>query len=1002
MYANEYAGADAVSPLDATSVASGSANLADSGAATTRYANELVVGYGENVYEQSPGAGFAARSDFNGNLIEDRPVMTPGSYNATVNTMGGSTWSMMMATFKLTRGSTFVLVPPADSAVHVATGTPITIKIGANATFQRQGAHWLTNPSTGRTYAISLGGTFGGSGSMLVQVGTNVVRSVSHQKSDAGYCATSSNAGNVGSSCDGLSNKSFTFTPAAANDGVLIMVGCAGNNTPSAVSLSASNWSFTQVGSIIGTSKNWSALFKAYSPNASQATIMQSWTIASGCKDTVGGNSFMNDLVDEWSGVDATNFVDASNSGANSGSCSLNVTPVANNDGLDGFCQDTVTAVGGGFTKGADDSLQDWSEYQVLSGGAGVSQTVNFTGGGTWEEFAVAVKPYSAFQPAVTVSAQVAESLALTVAPSVTLVRMVQTINGIGTGPLTIGSTATGSLLVVGVTFTPTQGPVSSVTDNAPGGTNVYRSAGVKATDTNGGTAEIWYAANSKGHATSLTVTPGGSASYTFWEFSGVDTASPLDATSSANILNSQSASLTPVGPAIATAEAGELVISVLAVQHNVTNIHAGNAFTNDSLAGNDGYAHLIATSTGTFQAQWDQDSSGTYASDAVSFKPALGCTADDGATVNQFLTTATSVAFGTLSPNAFYQGCQDLTVSTNAGAGYSLTVQESSAFKTADGRFIIPDTTCDGGACSVATATAWATPTNNGFGHTCANQSGSDCNPTYGSGKKFKPVPNVAGGTAPGQISFVQQNTSASVGAGCGAGSSCSVAFNSKNTAGNLIIVASDVGSGVHVTSISDSEGNMYATATHAVASPGGNVAQVFYAQNIKGGANTVTITLSTTQYNDLYILEYSGLATGGALDVTSTASGTSNSATSGAATTTAPNELIFGFGGGDSGTYSPGPLFSARSTFDGDIAEDMIVNSSGSYTATASISVSAGWTMSMATFKAASIASQALMSDSGPSTATGRVKYRLSVGSGQPAGTYTTLITYTLTPTY
>ena len=775
VYVDEYAGADTVSPLDATSVASASANLADSGAATTRYSNELIVGYGENTNALSPGAGFAARSDFNGNLVEDRSVMTPGSYHATINTSGGSTWSMMMATFKLTRGSTFVLVPPTDTAVHVATGTQITIRIGSNATFQQQGVHWITNPSTGGTYTISLGGTFGGSGNMLVAIASGV----------------------------------------------------------------------------------------------------------------------------------------------------------------------------------------------LLQG-------------------------------------SVPESLSLTVSPSVTLmsaIELVQKASSGGSFPMTIASTGTGNLLVVAAVYGGCSGCfITSVSDNASGGSNAWIRTGAIASDATAGAVDIWYAKNSRPGATQLTVGPG-NPNVVFWEFSGIDANSPVEATS---VLNNQGPSANPAGPSITTALPEELIVSAVNVQNSITHIHAGNAFTNDSLQGNDGWAHLVATSTGTFNAQWDQ-SSGTYASNAVSFKPAPGCTADDGATVNQFLTTATTVPFGTISPNAFYQGCQDLTVSTNAGDGYSLTVQESSAFRTADGRFIIPDTACDGGACSVATATAWATPTNNGFGHTCANQSGSDCNPTYGNGKKFKPVPNVAGGTAPGQISFVQQNTSASVGAGCGAGSSCSVAFNSKNTAGNLIIVASDVGSGVHVTSISDSEGNTYATATHAVASPGGNVAQVFYAQNIKGGANTVTITLNTTQYNDLYILEYSGLATGGALDVTSTASGTSNSATSGAATTTAPNELIFGFGGGDSGTYSPGPLFSARSTFDGDIAEDEIVNSSGSYTATASISVSAGWTMSMATFKAASIASQALMSNTGPvASSTGRVKYRLSVGSGQPAGTYTTIITYTVLGTF
>src|SRR5207245_1889392 len=89
-------------------------------------------------------------------------------------------------------------------------------------------------------------------------------------------------------------------------------------------------------------------------------------------------------------------------------------------------------------------------------------------------------------------------------------------------------------------------------------------------------------------------------------------------------------------------------------------------------------------------------------------------CTADDGASITQINTTANTVPFGTISANAFYQGCQDLVVSTNAGNGYSLTVQESSNMKTPDGAFTIPDTTCDAGTCTESAAAAWANGSKN------------------------------------------------------------------------------------------------------------------------------------------------------------------------------------------------------------------------------------------------------------------------------------------------
>ena len=137
----------------------------------------------------------------------------------------------------------------------------------------------------------------------------------------------------------------------------------------------------------------------------------------------------------------------------------------------------------------------------------------------------------------------------------------------------------------------------------------------------------------------------------------------------------------------------------------------------------------------------------------SVASVAAASCTADDGATVTAIDTSSISVPFGTLFPaNTFFFGCQDLVVSTNAGGGYSLTVQEQTLMQTPGG-FSIPQTTCDGGACTLTTAAAWTTPTNNGFGHTCRNQTNHDCAATYSSGSNFRPTANVAAGDTPQTI---------------------------------------------------------------------------------------------------------------------------------------------------------------------------------------------------------------------------------------------------------
>lgn len=214
--------------------------------------------------------------------------------------------------------------------------------------------------------------------------------SIAHVKSQAGFCATGTSSGLGGACPTPTQSNTFSYTPSTTGDGLLFQISCGASTTVSAVSMSATGWTFTQIGSINGsTTTGFGALFRAYAPNTSAATVTFSFTATSG-----GCGAFMNVLVDEFSGMNATNFVDVNTPGSGTtGSCSYSVTPTANNDMLWAGCNDSVTAVGSGFTKGADDTQTDWSEYKLLSGGSGSAQTVPFTGSsGAWEGFAVAIK----------------------------------------------------------------------------------------------------------------------------------------------------------------------------------------------------------------------------------------------------------------------------------------------------------------------------------------------------------------------------------------------------------------------------------------------------------------------------------------------------------------------------------------------------------------------------------------------------------------------------------
>jgi hypothetical protein len=180
-------------------------------------------------------------------------------------------------------------------------------------------------------------------------------------------------------------------------------------------------------------------------------------------------------------------------------------------------------------------------------------------------------------------------------------------------------------------------------------------------------------------------------------------------------------------------------------------------------------------------------------------------------------------------------------------------------------------------------------------------------------------------------------------------------VAYPAAQTAGDLNIVVvgwNDTTSTVQ--SVKDSAGNTYKLAVGATVGTGMEQS-IYYASNIAGGTNTVTVAFSqAAAYPDVRILEYKGVTT---LDVTAAATGSSAAPSSGGATTTSANELIFGADIVSTTTTAAGSGFTSRviTTPDGDIAEDKIVTVAGSNTATATLSAAGPWIMQMATFSAA-----------------------------------------------
>jgi len=155
-------------------------------------------------------------------------------------------------------------------------------------------------------------------------------------------------------------------------------------------------------------------------------------------------------------------------------------------------------------------------------------------------------------------------------------------------------------------------------------------------------------------------------------------------------------------------------------------------------------------------------------------------------------------------------------------------------------------------------------------------------------------------------------------------------------------------------VASVSDSNGNSYKAqimGSHQVA---------YYAANIAGGPNTVTVTFnSSTTYPDVRVLEYQGIAAANPLDDYHSTDGNGLMMTSGAVMTTHAYDLLVAGNSVGGHTSDPDPLYTQRleTNPNGNIAEDRIVTNTGTYDATAiqTATTDDSWTISLLAFKGA-----------------------------------------------
>src|SRR5215471_241186 len=209
--------------------------------------------------------------------------------------------------------------------------------------------------------------------------------------------------------------------------------------------------------------------------------------------------------------------------------------------------------------------------------------------------------------------------------------------------------------------------------------------------------------------------------------------------------------------------------------------------------------------------------------------------------------------------------------------------------------------------------------------------------------------------GQAQAAISLVQHTNK-----DAGVTTTSSLAFAAANTAGNFIAVVIRGGqSSSQVFTVSDSNSNTYKKSSQLGFTVSAVTLAVYYTENIKAGANTVTISMTVSGPLRLAISEYAGIAAANSIDVTAAATNVGTAVNSGNATTTVSGDLLLGAAAtADAVTWTAGPGYTIRDSVPPQpsaklITEDQVQFAAGTTAATATLAASGNWGAILVAFK-------------------------------------------------
>jgi subtilisin family serine protease len=360
-----------------------------------------------------------------------------------------------------------------------------------------------------------------------------------------------------------------------------------------------------------------------------------------------------------------------------------------------------------------------------------------------------------------------------------------------------------------------------------------------------------------------------------------------------------------------------------------------------------------------SYSYQWQRCNSSGGGCAAISGATASGygvATADVGFTLRCAVTARNSAGSASASsaPTALVTG--PVTIGTTAlpngvvGSAYTATLSASGG-STPYSWSISSGSLPAGVSLSATTGVISGTPTTTGTSTFTAKV-------TDASAQTASSSLSIAVATAAPPITLVQ---SAQVQGS--AVTSVQQSFPSGNLAGNMIIAFVRMSTASQTVGVSDTAGNAYAEAVMQAQTSDGHQVHIFYAKNIRGGANTVKATISSTNNHPwLAIFEYSGLSTTAPLDRTAHAQGFGSAANTGLTpVTTSANELVFA----GLGMVTPNTIAVTAGSGFSIVQQDAYPNTSraavetrgttaaGQYAGTFTLNGSTDWSAVVATFK-------------------------------------------------